>query len=233
MIAQLMRRGCQGGGRIPSVSLLLGSLAVPAFLLSWCGTALEYSRQALAGGEFWRLVTCHWTHFSSDVFLWDLVAFVFLGAACERRDRQSYLVCLGAAAFLIPAVIWIFMPGLDFYRGLSGLDSALFGLLTVTLLREGIESGDRRRIVSVAFFTLFFLGKVTWETVGGGAVFAASTGTGVVPIPLAHAVGLAIGIATGLKMKVPGRRLRGLPSSPRTGEPGFMRSSRPLRKGGR
>ncbi len=202
MIAQLMRRGCQGGGRIPSVSLLLGSLAVPAFLLSWCGAALEYSRQALAGGEIWRIVTCHWTHFSFDVFLWDLVAFVFLGIACERRDRKSFLVCLGGAALLIPAVIWLVMPGLDYYRGLSGLDSALFGLLTVSLFREGIETGNRRRIVSVVVFTLFFLGKVTWETAGGGAVFAASTGGGAVPVPLAHAVGIAVGVAVGLFMEL-------------------------------
>jgi rhomboid family GlyGly-CTERM serine protease len=182
----------------PSASLLMGALAVAAFLVPWGGTLFEYDRRAIGGGEVWRLLSCHWTHFSLDVLAWDLLAFVCLGIACERRSRKGFFVCVAASALIIPCAVWVVMPGLVYYRGLSGIATALFGLLTVTLLRESIRNRDRWRTACIALFALLFLLKIGYESASGSAVFAASQGEEVFPVPLAHVVGAAIGGLTAL-----------------------------------
>ncbi|HKR62121.1 MAG TPA: hypothetical protein VJZ00_00205, partial [Thermoanaerobaculia bacterium] len=45
------------------------------------GDALELQR----GGAAWRVLTCHFTHFSYEQLAWDAAAFLLLGLACERR----------------------------------------------------------------------------------------------------------------------------------------------------
>lgn len=185
----------------PAASLLMGALAIAAFLVPWAGTLFEYDRRAILGGELWRLISCHWTHFSVDVLVWDLLAFVFLGAVCEKRCRKRFFVCVSASALIIPCAVWVVMPGLEYYRGLSGIATALFGLLAVTLLRESIRNRDHRRTAFVILFAVLFVLKIGYESICSSAVFAASQGEGVFPVPLAHVVGAVIGGLTALILR--------------------------------
>jgi rhomboid family GlyGly-CTERM serine protease len=174
-----------------AAALALSAGAAAASLLSGAARWLEYDRAALAGGEVWRLVTGHFVHWSAEHLWWDLLAFAALGVLCERESRTRFLACVGGAALTVSLTLWWAMPGLERYRGLSGLDSALFVLLAVTLMRHG----DSRRMVAGAWALVAFLAKLAWEGVTGGALFVHDPGA--TAVPLAHLVGAVVGFAAG------------------------------------
>lgn len=182
--------------RLPGVALLL---ALPALLLAAPGLArlFQLNRAAVLGGEAWRLVTCHWTHWTPGHLAWDLAAFVLLAGACELHPacgRRRLLAAVGLAALAIPAVFWIALPEMDRYRGLSGIDSALFVLLAVTLLRHELAAGNRRTAGLGAAALAALAAKIVFETATGAALFVAPQGE-FVPVPLAHLIG---GLAGGM-----------------------------------
>jgi rhomboid family GlyGly-CTERM serine protease len=161
-----------------SASLLLFLPALPAFAL---GGWLELDRAAVARGEVWRLLTGHWTHWTPDHLLWDSLAFLVLAALCEARiSRKRLLAAVAGSALAVSASIW-FLPGIERYRGLSGIDSALFVLLAVTLLRE-------RRSPLAGLALAAFLAKAAWEVSTGSTLFTETQGA-FVPVPLAHLIG--------------------------------------------
>ncbi len=177
-------------------------LALPALLFQLPGWAerLQFDRVAMARGEIWRLVTCHWTHWSVRHLVWDLAVFVLLAVLCEARGRRAFLATVAASALLIPPVLWIALPDMETYRGLSGIDSALFVLAAILLLREEIERiGSLRSgpALAAGAALVAFLLKVGYESVSGTALFAGSEGL-FVPVPLAHLVGGACGLWAGL-----------------------------------
>ena len=185
-------------GRAWGASPLLALAAFFTWALPHLAQQLQFHRTAIAGGELWRILTCHWTHCSFDHLFWDAGALLVLGILCEANSRWRFLVCLGASTLLIPAAVWIACPGIETYRGLSGIDSALFTLLAVQIIREGIR--DRRsNVVALAGLVLAgFVAKILFETVTGSTIFVDSTAAGMVPIPLVHVVGGVVGLVAGL-----------------------------------
>lgn len=170
------------------LTLAIVAAAVLAGLFPGAAALLEYDRAAVAGGELWRLVTGHLTHLSREHLLWDVLTFAVLAAACERRGRARLVATLALSALAIPAALFVLEPGLGVYRGLSGLDMALAGLLGATEARKG----SRWAVV-----VLLALGaKLAYELATGGALFVALEGAETVP--LAHAVGAGVGICVGL-----------------------------------
>ena len=77
------------------------------------------------------------------------------------------------------------LPDIESYRGLSGLDSALFTLLVISNL-------DRRLSLGVGFLAAFLL-KTAYEMATGATVFVSSS-PDIASVPLAHAVGALMGM---------------------------------------
>ena len=173
--------------------------------------ALQLDRDRLAAGELWRVLTSHVTHWTAEHLAFDLFAFALLLWLCLERAVLRTVATLGAAAVVIPTTVLIAHPDMQFYRGLSGLDSALFVLLGTLLLREGVRD-QRPGLTLVATLALVaFAAKTAFEIATGGAVFAASGG--FVPVPIAHVAGALVGVIAGLPFAgVPVRR-RGLLAS--------------------
>jgi rhomboid family GlyGly-CTERM serine protease len=177
----------------PAVAALaLSAGAAAAFLIPGAARWLEYDRAALAGGEVWRLVTGHFVHWSIEHLWWDLIAFAALGMLCERESRTRFLACVGGAALTVSLTLWWAMPGLERYRGLSGLGSALFVLLAVSLMRHG----DSRRLVAGAWALVAFLAKLAWEGATGGTLFVHDAS--LTAVPLAHLAGAIAGFGAGV-----------------------------------
>ena len=145
------------------------------------GSLLELQR----GGPVWRLVTCHFTHWTHEQLAWDLLAFVVLGLACERRNRRAFQATLLASAVFIPLGVMLFAPHVIAYRGLSGLDSALFALILALELR-------RSRSWIVAACAAGFAAKIAFELYTSSTVFVSDLGAGVAPVPIAHLAGAVI-----------------------------------------
>lgn len=161
-----------------TIALLV--LAIAAALLP--GTSLELQR----GGALWRIASCHFTHFTYEQLAWDALAFAALGAACARRNRAAYQATLLASVVLIPIAVLLFAPNVATYRGLSGIDSALFALLAVM-------SGSWIVIACGAGF----IAKIAFELLTGSTLFVPSSAA-FAPVPVAHVAGAAIGIVIGL-----------------------------------
>lgn len=136
--------------------------------------------------SLFEIVTCHFLHWSVQHFVWDAIAFIALGLACVRRDRAATLMTLASAILVIPLAVTAFAPEVAVYRGLSGLDSALFALLIVQL---------RARLA--VLFGVAFIGKIAFELTTGAAFFATNMGEGVVAVPVAHIAGALVGATIG------------------------------------
>lgn len=188
--------------RTPSVSLLLAVLAVCVQFSPQAMDWLQYERGAIADGQLWRIVTGHLTHCSFDHLFWDVAALVVLGWLCEADDRRRWCRCVTLSAVCIPLGLWVLRPDVQTYRGLSGIDSALFVLLAVSILRESRSSQRTFSAAAAAAFLCGFAAKTGYEFLTVQTMFVDSTAAGMVPIPLAHVIGGIIGAATALDSRV-------------------------------
>ncbi len=199
------------GARRIRASLLFGALAVIVFFLPGATELLQYDRAALASGEWWRLVTGHWTHAGGQHLLFDVITFVALGGFLEARSRRAFWFVVGTSILAISLTLVVFNPELDSYRGLSGVDCALYVAVIAYIIRD---HGRDRWLSSVAGIMLVaFVGKIVYEWGTGATLFVTTFSEGFAPVPLAHLVGgLAGGLAVlPLSRSLPGFHSRLLP----------------------
>jgi rhomboid family GlyGly-CTERM serine protease len=158
------------------------------------GELLQYDRQAIADGQIWRVVTGHAVHFGLEHFVWDAAVFVVLVLLCCRIDPRRCVVSLSAATLAIPAVLFVLQPGLPTYRGLSGLDSALY--VTGALALGGRLWSEGRRLVGIAAFASVaaLAAKVAYELATGQTLFVDAASVGFEAVPLAHVTGAVAGM---------------------------------------
>ncbi len=178
--------------RFPGVSLTLFLVAILVFLWPRLTSLFQYDRAAVLGGELWRVLTCQWTHWNFSHVVWDALVFLALGALCEQVCRATVIACVAVSAVLIPIAGALALPQMHYYRGLSGLDSALFVLLAVQLIRMN-RSRDRVIATAAAAGLGAFALKTVYECVTGSIIFVQPEFL-FTPVPLAHIVGGAIGL---------------------------------------
>ncbi len=178
--------------RFPIITVTLAAIALAAHVLPGATEALQFDRSAFARGEWWRWVTAHVTHFDANHLGWDVGALLVLGAMVERESRARSLAAVALAALTITPAVWLWAPQFETYRGLSGLDSALFGLLAGNLFQRA----ERVPRVVGAFALVGFGAKCAFELATGVTVFAA--GDSYAPVPLAHLIGLLAGGSAGI-----------------------------------
>ncbi len=150
------------------------------------------SRDALAQGEVWRLLTGHLTHFTAEHLKWDVVVFVALGSLVELRNRRHFLGCVAGSALAVSLGVWWLQPQFSSYRGLSGVDSALFGYIAMDVLKLACDEGRRWPAFAAIVAMTLFLAKIVFELITGRALFVDSTAH-FDPVPLAHLVGAVAG----------------------------------------
>ncbi len=176
--------------RSPWFTLALAALAIATHFSPAATAALEFTREAIARGEWWRFATAHLTHFDANHLWWDVAVFVVVGGLCERESRARFACGLVTASIAITLAVWTWQPQFASYRGLSGLDCALFGVFASDLLQH------RERAVKFvgALGLAGVAAKCGAELATGSTLFA--TGGSYVPVPLAHLVGAAAGWLT-------------------------------------
>jgi len=195
----MLRRLISKYGRTwPVLTLALGLGAALAALLPSGGLAWVFDREAVAGGELWRIITCHFIHVNGSHLFLDLIVFLVLGSILEVSLRKAYLISLLAGGIAIPLGVFIFLPGLRYYCGLSGLDTAAYTLLAVHLLKTGRQQKKKMSglIMLTALAGLLF--KIAYEIHTGTTLFADPGTSGLIPVPLAHIIGGGIGVISGM-----------------------------------
>lgn len=185
---------------------LLGGLAAAILLPQLLGgtavsDALRYDRDAIAAGQFLRLVTGQFVHLdllhafanvAGAVMIWALV-----GAALSVR---GWLVVVAVSVATVAAGLWWFSPAIEWYVGASGM---LHGLLVGGAMDQARGADPLARWVLVIVSI-----KLVWEQLVGPLPFA---GDSVVVID-AHLYGALGGLLAAfgglLRRPLRGRRTR-------------------------
>ena len=93
--------------------------------------------------------------------------------------------------------VGVFLPEMQTYRGLSGIDSAAFALLAVLILRDNVRTRRWYWAVFACAGFLAFGAKIVFELATGGMAFVDGSAAGMVPVPLAHLIGAGAGVLAG------------------------------------
>jgi len=109
---------------LPVVPAVL--IALLAGLLWWGGPGvtemLRFERAAIAGGEYWRLVSGHFVHLSGAHAALNVAGVVLVWLLVGQAFRWRGWVLVSLAVLLsINAGLWWWSPQLSWYVGLSGL----------------------------------------------------------------------------------------------------------------
>ncbi len=159
--------------------------------------------------EPWRWLTGHLVHWDRSHFAYDLLAFLMLGAMAEQFSRRRMLAAMLLAAVVGSIAFAWFHPDLLRYRGLSGIDSALFVVVLLGIARRS-RWGAATTIAGIMGLAL----KIGYELVQQQTVFAASSEW--TNVPIVHLVGACVGLIVGGAVTRDGSRAAG-PQGPRSG----------------
>ena len=165
------------------IGLAMVVSAVPV-LSRW----MVFDRAAIIGGQWWRLITGNWVHFSADHLLADTVAVGMAGALIERREGMRSFWLYAAAAAVVGLAVLFLAPEVAQYGGLSGVACGAFGYLAL----NEIKRSSARRWLPMLVLALL-VAKVGWEYATGHALFV-NMHDGTMVLPLAHAAGLLSGV---------------------------------------
>jgi rhomboid family GlyGly-CTERM serine protease len=175
------------------VTLVVATTAIIVACYPLASDALQFDRTVIAGGEWWRLATAHVTHWNFEHLQWDLLMFVVLGAACEYRDRRRMWLCTGLAAACVSLLVLCLFPDVETYRGLSGIDTALFTLLAIELMRDAKRWQSPWLAMAIGGLLFGFVAKTSYEAATGHALFVDQTAAGFELLVWDHVVAAVIG----------------------------------------
>lgn len=165
-------------------------------LLPAASAALLYDRTAVQHGEWWRLWTGHWVHFSASHLGWNLVVLLAVGTWLENLRPGLLFRFTLLAAPLISLAFVALAPDMRQYGGLSGLATGVVTLLALVQLR--CNRGDRVRWLAVL---LLVTTKIVLETCRDQALFS-NLSAGIHQSTLAHATGASLALAFFLSRQV-------------------------------
>ena len=183
-------------GRIPRILLIAMPIVLAALLQMSPGLAAraQLDLTALAAGQTWRAFTGHFAHFSPTHFAWSGGAFAVLWAmAVVGAGAPRAVACLGLSSLAV-AIAAYAGTSLETYRGLSGVDSALFVFVAVHALARAVREREIPRAAGLVVCLGALGAKLWWEMPTGGSMFVPAAGD-VVPVPIAHVAGAVTGMA--------------------------------------
>lgn len=178
--------------RLP-VTLAIGGLTLAVAFWPSVAELWQFNRAAIEGGEFWRLATCHVTHWNLEHFQWDWLMFLMLAAACEWRDRARMVGVTVGAATAVSIVVWAWFPEIETYRGLSGMDTALFTMLAIDVMYAAALQRNRPLLLAVGGLLLGFAAKTAYEAISGQTYFVDQEAAGFVPLVWDHVAAGVVG----------------------------------------
>ena len=151
---------------------------------------LRYERDAVLGGEWWRLLTAHVVHLGWSHLALNLLGLALMWAlfAADYTPWQ-WLAIVAGSIVAIDVGFLVLNPNLAWYVGLSG---ALHGVMAA-----GSVAHLRRREPDAWLLVVFLVVKLVYEQVAGVMPFSANTAGGpvVVDAHLYGAVGAVLVVA--------------------------------------
>ncbi len=197
MFSSALNEG-RGDRAAPLASIGLAAFASLLFLLPALAEPLELDSSVFKTGEWWRLITGHLVHFDLQHFAVDTLTLLLLGSACELIDAKRARWTLAISALTVSVGVVLFASNIEIYRGLSGIDSALFTFLGVQLWRRYRERGGANNTALLGLLPVaLFIGKIAFEITSGTSLFAPNSA--FAPVPVAHLIGGITGLVVGAR----------------------------------
>jgi rhomboid family GlyGly-CTERM serine protease len=179
-------------------TIVVGIATIVVVMYPQLAELLQYDRDRIIDGEIWRVFSCHLTHWNLEHLQWDLLMFAVLGVFCERWSPRRTWLCLAVGAAAVSATVFLFFPEVSQYRGLSGIDTALFTMLGLELWIEARRAGNRSWSLATGIMLFGFVAKTAYEAVGGATIFVDQEAAGFVPLVWDHIAGAAVGASIAL-----------------------------------
>jgi rhomboid family GlyGly-CTERM serine protease len=152
-----------------SAALWLGPCALVTVMLAveflgdWGRSWLAFDRDAIAAGQWWRLLTGSFAHLGWYHWMLNTLGVLVLVLLCPQplslRIWARRVLLIGVA---MSGCLWFFVPRLDNYVGMSGVIHGLFLLGLVPQVRRG-------DLIALGCL-LYLLGKIAWELYAGAPV---------------------------------------------------------------
>lgn len=167
---------------IVAVAVMVALAAGGPGLTAW----LQYDRDALAAGQWWRLGTAHlvhlgWGHLAMNVA--GLVGLWWLYG--DLQSRRQWLVVSAVCALVISLLLYVLSPSVGWYVGLSGVLHGLWACGAMALCRSSRLEGAGSLVVLATKLAL----EYRYGPLSSG-------GAGALPVlTVAHRYGALGGIA--------------------------------------
>ncbi|QDV54676.1 rhombosortase [Rosistilla oblonga] len=182
------------------VTITIVLISILAAVFPSLTSLLELDFQRAAQGEIWRWISGHVVHFDWSHFFWDVSMFATLSAICESKYRRVYAPILIGSMLIISLSLAIVCPEIHCYRGLSGIDTMLFGWWVIDWMRTNLHAKDLPAAGLGGMMLLGLVGKLGYEAVFHQTLFVQSDA--FVPLVEAHIAGLICGATAALGVPV-------------------------------
>ena len=178
---------------ITSATVLIGAALAVIPMTS----LLAFDRDAILGGELWRLWTGHLVHFSTRQLVIDMGSLFLVGCIAEKEFGSRFTaVVLLLAMPAISLGLLLTEPGLTHYRGASGIAMVLALMAATTLWHQRPKL---RTILAIIGLTLTCKSMLD---AAGLLPQASNLPEGIQVAWSAHVLGAAIGwLAAHLKLR--------------------------------
>ena len=181
---------------LPGLVIIVSSLL--ALSGEWGRELLRYDRDAIAGGELWRLVSGHFVHLGLSHWVYNGIGLSLIWFLVGQFLRSSQWLLVTCVSILcIDAGFWILEPQLQWYVGLSGLQHGY--------LVAGILAGYRERRVEMTVLGAVILGKLVYEQLLGPMPGSEFSSGGAV-VTAAHLYGAIGGLIASAIVRIRVRR---------------------------
>ncbi|TDJ43928.1 MAG: rhombosortase, partial [Gammaproteobacteria bacterium] len=136
---------------------------------------LRYDRLAIAGGDYWRLLSGHFVHLGVPHLALNLAGLVLIWLLVGRRyNTRQWILAAAISILAMASGFWFLDEDLRWYVGLSGL---LHGLLLAGAIR-GLRALPGESVVICAMV----FAKLAYEQVAGPLPGSESAAGGAVVV---------------------------------------------------
>jgi rhomboid family GlyGly-CTERM serine protease len=158
-------KSLNGDGRYGLALLgLVTVLLVPEIWGDSARWALRFDRDAMAAGQWWRAISCHWVHLDATHAVLNVLGLILMWALFARDFTSGrWAIIWLASSLAISAGIWLFNLNVLWYVGASG---ALHGVMTA-----GTLAHVRRRDLDAWILVAFIVAKLGFEQWSGAMPF--------------------------------------------------------------
>ncbi len=174
-----------------ALTLLIVGISIIVYSIPQLSDFLVYDRQKILNGEFWRLVTAPFVHFSISHIFWDSLVFGIAGLAINASGFRNFWLVCSSSIIIISLFYLMALPELGRYGGLSGLATAAVAYFC---LCSAVTTRKNRMIWLLLL--LFMIVKIAIETTMGNPIFAQIAKAPYRVLPSAHILGFLCALGT-------------------------------------